>query len=981
MKRRDWFKLIGAASSTTVVAGCKKVGTDKLIPYLIPPEEGIIPGEAHYVDTTCTECPAGCGISARVVDGFPVKLEGRKGHPINDGRLCMRGQASLTRLYHPHRLKNPLRKVNGKWEDVSWGEAYAAVREGIDRSRKLGKTNVYLSGRTSGALSEVIDLFCRERHVERWPEFEPVSHATLRKATEIAFGHALVPDYRIDKADFLLTLGADILETFVSPVRLAGRLAAARERDGFLWTHVEPHVSLTGLQADGRLVVKPGSEVALVAYLLRQVGAGEPSADHLRVTFADQLEHVTAQVAAKATGLPVQGIEAVDEQFRSAASPLVILGGVSAAQPAGLLTAVLTCVLYSCRDMVGNTVDLASVENDGRVGSAADLARLAERLEAGQVGTVLVSQVDPVSANGAFRASLGKAQLRVGLAELMTPTMDACDVLLPLSHSLESWGDLEPSRGLRAVLRPTLKSLHDTRTEGDLLLHLTEEGGTDQLNQTDEFEGFLRAQWAATYAEGGAKQLDDAGYRVPKWVRTYAENGAPQLRNEGSIEPTIPLPESLLTWDHLSKVAQFLTTHEVEPDAGAQGAVLVVVPSVRWFDGRSRLLQLLEEVPDPLTTVTYGDWVLIGEGTANKLGVEDGDRVRVSKGSWSAELPAKKHPLLQDDVYVVHMGMLDDIPARVDEETGEADWVLPGIQVAKTGNHTNLPIMAFSTSQEGRGVIPDPVHVHEHDHGHGGKPEGEEPGESELFAKPGAFRDKSMYPAHEHKAYQWAMVVDLDKCTGCGACAAACHLENNIPVVGLEDHLKGREMSWIRVEPRYEEKDGIAVVSFAPMMCQHCHDAPCEAVCPVYATIHNEEGLNAQIYNRCVGTRYCANNCPYKVRRFNWFDHPREEPLDKMVNPDMLVRSRGVMEKCTFCVQRIRAARDHAKDEGRKIRDGEVIPACAQTCPSGAIAFGSLKDPNSEVGRLRKSDRAFRVFEHLNTDPSVYYLKKKVRSV
>jgi molybdopterin-containing oxidoreductase family iron-sulfur binding subunit len=234
-----------------------------------------------------------------------------------------------------------------------------------------------------------------------------------------------------------------------------------------------------------------------------------------------------------------------------------------------------------------------------------------------------------------------------------------------------------------------------------------------------------------------------------------------------------------------------------------------------------------------------------------------------------------------------------------------------------------------------------------------------------------------MYPPHEHADYQWAMVVDLDQCSGCGACVVACQIENNIPVVGSDEHLRGREMSWLRVEPRYEAG---GTVSFTPMMCQHCHHAPCEPVCPVYATVHNEEGLNAQIYNRCVGTRYCANNCPYKARRFNWFDHPREEPLDKMVNPDMLVRGRGVMEKCTFCVQRIRAARDGAKDEQRKIRDGEVTPACAQTCPMNAIAFGNLKDRNSVVYELAHSERAFRVFEHLNTEPSVYYLRRRVRS-
>jgi molybdopterin-containing oxidoreductase family iron-sulfur binding subunit len=289
---------------------------------------------------------------------------------------------------------------------------------------------------------------------------------------------------------------------------------------------------------------------------------------------------------------------------------------------------------------------------------------------------------------------------------------------------------------------------------------------------------------------------------------------------------------------------------------------------------------------------------------------------------------------------------------KAEPKTGEMLAYVEAIKVERTGSRVRLPIMAGSLALVGRGIVPWPVHRKEReDHG-----------------------PETLYPEHEHKDYRWAMAIDLELCTGCSACVAACYIENNVPVVGRQEHLIGREMSWIRIE---QHRDARGRLNFLPMLCQHCENAPCEPVCPVFAAYHNPQGLNAQIYNRCVGTRYCSNNCPYKVRRFNWFDHDWPSPLDKMLNPELLVRSRGVMEKCTFCIQRIRAAGDRAKDEGRKIRDGEVVPACAQTCPSGAIVFGSILDEESRVWKKAHSERSYRVFEELGTESAVYYLARR----
>jgi len=312
----------------------------------------------------------------------------------------------------------------------------------------------------------------------------------------------------------------------------------------------------------------------------------------------------------------------------------------------------------------------------------------------------------------------------------------------------------------------------------------------------------------------------------------------------------------------------------------------------------------------------------------------------------------KVQPGLSENMVSVFRDMLKDPPMGVEERSGEPLFYIEEIKITRKGSRARIPVLSGSFSQQGRGIIPEPLH------------------QEEQYTH----EKDNIYPEHHHNAYRWAMAIDLDLCTGCSACVAACYIENNVPITGRKEHLKGREMSWLRIEPYYGEEGN---VDFVPMLCQQCHYAPCEPVCPVYATYHNPEGLNVQVYNRCVGTRYCSNNCPYKVRRFNWFSHPRKKPLDRMINPDILVRTHGVMEKCTFCIQRIRVAKDGAKDQSRKVKDGEVATACGQSCPTGAITFGNILDKESRIFRLSRDPRVYRIYEGLGTEPSVYYLRKR----
>ena len=924
MKRRDFLWLLGVISGSTVMSACGSPNRSaKFTSYLLPPEEGIVPGEASFHPSTCTECPAGCGVMVRIREGRPVKLEGSPGHPVNDGGLCVRGQSSLHRLYLPERLRGPMARDGEKLRPISWEDAFSRVAGALHASREKGRKSLFLSGRTTGSLSRLADAACERLGVERLPAYEVYSHAAEKEANGLLFGERDLPHYRIEEADFLLTVGADLLETYVTPVAYTRKISSARAGGNFLWHHVEPHMSLTGANADRRHTVAPGREKLLLAFLLREVLEKKSPKVRLPGELLAAFPRTTAEEVSGATGIPPESLKEIADRLAAAKRPLVIAGGVSTAQTGGLEVASAAALIQYASGAIPGRVDFARSENYRAVGTLRDMEELSARMGRGDAGVVFLFRTNPVLSlppRLAFRENLKKASLSVGMGEFLDETVREADLVLPLSHSLESWGDVEPRRGVVSLLQPMLPPLHDSLSDGDALLGLLGKGSGNR-------------------SAGGYKDLLAAA-----WEKRLGESGRSLLLRQGHLEEALPKKPVLLDG---KRAASALRSAGPSVEVGAP--VLFLTPSLRTFDGRSRILPILSEIPDPLTTITYGPWISVSGETAARAGLRDRDEVTAASGGWKAVLPVKVQPGLPGGIFVVHRDAIPAPPVRTDPRTGGPVDAIEGVGITKTGKRVEIPILSGSFSQQGRGLIPDPVHLEE------------------------GRRHKrwTLYPEHEHKEYRWAMAVDLDRCNGCAACVAACHVENNVPVAGKADHLKGREMSWLRIEPFYEK----GVVDFLPMLCQQCHSAPCESVCPVFAAYHNPEGLNVQVYNRCVGTRYCSNNCPYKVRRFNWREHRRPTPTDRMRNPDVQAREVGVMEKCTFCIQRIRAAKDKAKDEGRKVRDGEFTTACAQSCPTGALTFGNILDKESKVYRLAHSERAYRVFETLGTEPSIHYLR------
>ncbi|MEZ4599826.1 MAG: 4Fe-4S dicluster domain-containing protein [Syntrophotaleaceae bacterium] len=925
MDRREFLQILGLVSGATLLSSCgSDTGQKELISYLVPVEEGIIPGVGIWRPSTCTECPAHCGIQARLREGRPVKLEGIPEHPVSRGGLCMRGQASLWRLYHPERIRTPLQKnAEGRLEPISWSQALERIVSALRNGQDQGRHNYFLSGRTTGSLADLIEQSCPALLLERLPEFEPFSHAGIRQGYQVLFDRKDVPYFRIEQADLLVTVGADILETFISPVDFAAQLTLARERDNFRWIHLEPHLSLTGANASLRLSAKPGAEPHLLSWLLQTLAADNRFGKRWPAALNGILPEQTTEATAAATGLSAAQLEDLVNSIVRAEKPLLIVGGVATAHGGGNATALLGALIQWLISSPWGGIDFTSAANFASVGSLLDIKDLINHLAADEVGVFMVTRCNPV-----FHTPRGldlpqafeKAQLRVGFADIPDETTALMDLVLPLSHSLETWGDIEPRKGVHSLLQPMLTPLDQTLPEGEILLRLR-----GQLNgqPAADWQAYLKNRWQREFDRNQLQQLLEKGYfSTEAKERTTAMEPARTAEILRQLQWPAPLPKP----------------------------VAVLTHSIRTFDGRSRPLPLLHEVPDPLTTISYGNWVSVGPETAVRYDLKDSLELQLNSAAGEIIRPVQVQPGLPAEVLTLPLDSVSPSAVAFDPQSGEAIRYLDSLQLRRTGTLRPLPILSGSFSQHGRGIIPRPIHR----------------------KKEESHKRYSLYPEPSYEEYRWTMVIDLKRCIGCGACAAACYMENNVPLVGPEEHLKGREMSWLRIEPFYDE-DGR--VEFIPMLCQHCTFAPCEPVCPVYAAYHNPEGLNIQVYSRCVGTRYCSNNCPYKVRRFNWWDPKWPAPANRMLNPDVTMRSKGMMEKCTFCIQRLRAALDHAKDEKRPVRDGEATPACAQSCPTSAIVFGNMLDKNSRVNSLIGDQRAYRVFSQLGTEPAVYYLR------
>jgi molybdopterin-containing oxidoreductase family iron-sulfur binding subunit len=978
LDRRRFLKVLGAAGAGAAAVSACGIGaepTERLIPYLVQPEDQV-PGVATYYATTCRECAAGCGVRVRVREGRAVKLEGNPDSPINRGRLCARGQAALQGLYNPDRVDHPMiRNASGAFEAIDWDGAIQRLAGKVRDAQ--GKGIVFLTGAEVSSFGDLVDEWMKQIGGRR-ASYEAFGFDALRAGNRATFGSGALPTYDFANAKYLISFGADFLDTFLSPVEFQNGFSRAHAFDAgrpasmAKFVYVGPRLSLTGMNADQWVPARPGTEgllaLALAQVIVSQHLAPAP-ADAARLTAL--LGSHTPKAVAQTIGIDEETIVRLAIEFANAKGGLAVAGGMAAQYSNGAEIVAAVNVLNYVVGAVGTLVKFSGDSALGTAGSFADIVALTNDMKDGKVALLFVHGTNPAhSLPGAFQQALGKVGYKVSFSSYMDETTAACDLVLPDHHPLEQWGESRPRAGVVAFQQPVVQPVFDTRQTGDVILKLAGKTGTFK----DRVKGKLADQpWVDALAKGGIYTETAAA------TRAAAARLAPSV---GSINPALPANES----------------------GGDQ--TVVVFPHPVLHDGRGANKPWLQELPDPVSKIAWHSWVEVHPDTADRWGVATGDFLLLKSAYGAQKFPAWITRSVRPDVLAVPTGQGHTAYGRYAKDRSANAFELLGVQAnpyggrtfsvrataTKTGEHRKIVTTEGGPRELGLGTTEvlsleraKALHPGDHPFHYDETPE---------YAKDAVEwwgerqHEKASIGNYAGEHPRWGIAIDLSKCTGCSACVTACYAENNVATVGEELMQRGREMAWLRLE-RYWRTDADGTPQGAvtqPMLCQQCGNAPCEPVCPVFAAYHTPDGLNGQVYNRCVGTRYCSNNCPYKVRMFNWFNYAERdgqfeafpEPLSMLLNPDVTVREKGVMEKCTFCVQRIRGAQNQARLADRNVQDGDIVTACQQTCPSDAIVFGDLNDKNSRVSQLAGNPRGYHVLAGLNTKPAVTYLARVV---
>jgi len=988
MDRRTFIKTAGLGS-VAVVYGCKE-DYDKNIFSLVSAPEDFVTGQARWYASTCTECPAGCGVLAKNREGRLIKLEGNPAHPVNQGKLCIRGQAALQSVYDPDRLITPQLKTNQTVTPISFDQARELLKEKMEASSKTGSNRIkFLTGITSEPLSALFSTVLKSFGSSPAAMYEPYAHDSLRAAHKAVFSKGILPSFHMEKADFILSFGADFIETWLSPVEYIRKFKSmhAVKADGTKGTfiHAGPYMSLTGANADKFLPVAAGKEYMLALGLIRQL-LETGTHDHLPGLLLNELKAVTAEFDAatveKNTGVPAKDQGLLAKSLSASNRPLVLgSSGITTAEASFALDMAVTLMnLILDKDL--SLYDFENRHALEKVMSAKETADFFKVAATDGTDLFLMYNTNPLftfPANPDLTEIFNRRDIfKVSFSNFMDDTSKAADLVFPVQLPLETWDSYESSTLCISTLQPAMGRLTRAPSMGDVFLSLS---GPDQ-----QFENYY--QYFSAYMYANLEKKGEADF-----IEVIQKGGIFPSKGVQTRAPSLD-PAAIGV---LKKAIALVPLSEKE------GLHFLAVPSLRMYDGRGANKSWLNEIPDPVTQIAWETMLMIHPSTLEEYGFGHGDLLSIEAGNRSIQAPVYSYEGVTPGLMVMQMGQGHKAYGRYAAGFGTSpiplfsgdlstsdflSYLITPDSVKKTGSAGALPHTDGSRSQHKRKIAVSLISVPKTTGHAGGK--GEDHGENAgldmdrfpltLPTKEGYDKKRDVYPPHEHEGYRWGMIVDLDRCVGCSACVAACYAENNIGVVGKTQITNGREMAWLRIE-RYQDQNIEERLIFLPMMCQHCDAAPCESVCPVYAPHHSKEGLNNQIYNRCIGTRFCAQNCPYKVRKFNWFDWERPKPLNLQLNPDVTGRSKGVMEKCSFCIQRIKQAHNDAKNENRDIRDGEIQPACVQTCPAHALTFGSFEDKNSAVSVLARDPRAYQVLGYLNTKPAVIYLKKIVRAL
>jgi molybdopterin-containing oxidoreductase family iron-sulfur binding subunit len=982
--RRDFLKYLGFSTAAAAIAAGCKMPVKKAIPFANKPAD-VVPGVAKYYATTYVQGGDVIPVVAKVRDGRPIKIEGNDLCSFTGGKTSARAQASVLDLYDTNRTTHPKRKVGDKFEEIpTFEQLDKLVSEAL-----TGVTNPVLltCTITSPTTKEIIAKYPGLRHVQ----YDADSFSGMLLANEATFGKRAIPSYNFANAKVVVSLGADFLATWLSPVEFARQYAQTRkinEKNPVMSKHYqfESYLSTTGASADERFTHRPSESGAVALALYAALGGGV-SAPALN----DKLKI---------------GVDKVAADLKANMGAAVVVSGSNDVNVQTIVNAINNSI-----QAYGTTIDWSTTLNY-RQGIDSDMAQLVSDMEAGNVGALMIYATSPVYSyfdSDRFKAAMGKVKVKISFNSRLDETTEQCNFIVPASHFLESWGDAEPKSGYTSFIQPTIHPLFKTRAFQTSLLKWS---GTPIATGTD-YETYFKNYWTAKL--GSQLAFDSA------------------LQN-GVIEPAVvPASAGLFNNATVAVAANAIS------NAKKGGKVeLTLYQKVSIGTGSQAGNPWLQELPDPITKATWDNYVMMSLPMAKEVlnidlagGSEkhinnyeynpEKPMVKVSAGNKEVELPVLIIPGMDPNTIAIAVGYgrsknLGKAAGGVGQNAyiftssngATREYFAANVTVTKTdkplyriaqaqvhNSYENRTEVVKETSLATFRKNPDQFKKFREDLA------------KDFAPKTGDYRvEATIYPNHPQPGLKWGMSIDMNSCVACGACVVACHAENNVPVVGKSEVARYHDMHWLRIDRYYvtDEKnpDDVKAVIFQPMLCQHCDNAPCENVCPVAATNHSAEGINQMAYNRCIGTRYCANNCPYKVRRFNWADytgadsfpnnqdqkligkldpvvHQMNDDLARMVlNPDVTVRSRGVIEKCSFCIQRVQDAKLKAKKENRVLADGDAKTACMTACPTDAIVFGNVHDKESRIAKTRAENdqRLFYVIEQLHTLPNVNYLAK-----
>jgi MoCo/4Fe-4S cofactor protein with predicted Tat translocation signal len=990
--RRDFLKYLGFSTAAATLAASCEMPVRHIVPYINRPEN-IIPGVADYYATTYVSGGDAVSIVAKVRDGRPVKLEGNELSGVTKGGTSARVQASILDLYDTARLRYPVQMVNGVPQEVTSFEAF----DKLVMDSMAGQTGTIVlltptitSVTTKKVIAECLSKYQGSRHVQ----YDTDSFSGMLLANEASYGHRAIPSYHFDNAKVIVSLGADFLGTWLSPIEFARQYAQGRkidEKAPAMSRHYqfESFLSMTGANADERFAHMPSESAAVALALLAAVG-GSVSAPALP-------EKLKAGIS-----------KAAKDLLANKGKALVVSGSNN------VLVQTIVNAINEAVGANGTTISW-DVLDQTRQGIDSDFTSLVSDMNAGKISTLLVYDVNPVYDNPDaknFKAGLAKVKTTVSFSGRLDETTELCKYVLPSPHFLERWGDAEPKTGFISMMQPVIAPLFMTRPFETSLL--TWAGS--KIPYDDQFKEYWTGKLGGHEAYEKALQ-DGVTEHVPG---NTPIGSATAPYNAGNLAAAAAAISSM--------------------KKGGKNE-LVIYQQVSMGTGTQSNNPWLLELPDPITRATWDNYAMVSPNfIKEQYGIDLNDHnqsdkfeshperqvVRIKSDKSEITIPVMAVPGMPDGVFAIAVGYgrqsadpkntasyigraavdagLNVFPFAVNNGT-TVEWFVPEVSFEKTSDEYKVAQVQIHGSYEGRtsvikeqslaAFVKEPNEILDDR-----EKEAAKFGGLENFDKEG-----TLYPYYDKPGIHWGMSIDLNSCIGCGACVIACHAENNVPIVGKNEVLRYHDMHWLRIDRYFSgnlaDPDSIETI-FQPMLCQHCDNAPCENVCPVSATNHSSEGMNQMAYNRCIGTRYCANNCPFKVRRFNWEDYTgadsfpnnqdqngvgklneavlmMNDDLTRMVlNPDVVVRSRGVMEKCSFCAQRLQDGKLKAKKENRPLTDGDIKTACQQSCPTEAIVFGNINNSKSAIVRTRQENehRLYHVLEELHVLPNITYLAK-----